>query len=221
MFSSISSKVFFILPHACLSKCSARRAMLLSFISKSSKFATIFRHCSMLRLFSSDDFFFLCPFFFSSLSHFLLRLLAPFFSFFIIFVGKYSGSSGFSFLIFASGISSESRYFASSLSLLGRKDEELSDTHSGSTLDFRKFLGGVIDASSSSLLTAKLCEIKSFSPFMRPKIVDCKLAALMFFSLMSKFKHTAFSKFRYVGAELISTLHRNTSPIFSRIFRRF
>ena len=67
-----------------------------------------------------------------------------FFSFFIIFVGKYSGSSGLSFLIFASGISSESRYFASSSSLLGRKDEELSDMHSGSTLDFRKSLGGLL-----------------------------------------------------------------------------
>ena len=144
MFSSISSKVFFILPRVCLSKCSARRAMLLSFISKSSKFATIFRHCSMLRLFSSDDCFFLCLFFFSSPSHFLLRLLAPFFSFFIIFVGKYLGSHGFSFLIFAPGTSSESRYFATSSSLLGRKEEELSDTHSSSTLDFRKFLGGYL-----------------------------------------------------------------------------
>ena len=56
---------------------------------------------------------------------------------------------------------------------------------------------------------------------MRPKIVACKLAAVMFFSLMFKFKHTAFSKFRYVGAEFISTLHRNASPIFSRIFLRF
>ena len=38
---------------------------------------------------------------------------------------------------------------------------------------------------------------------------------------MFKFKHTTFSKFRYVGVEFISTLHRNTSPIFSRIFPRF
>ena len=152
--------------------------------------------------------FFSCVRFFShSLSSFLLRLLGPFFSFFIIFVGKYSGSSGFSFLIFASDISSESRYFASLSSLFGRKDEELSDTHSSSTLDFRKFLGGVIDISSSSLLRAKSYEIKSFSPFMRPKIVACKLSAVIFFSLMFKFKHTAFSKFRYVGVEFISTLH--------------
>ena len=63
--------------------------------------------------------------------------------------------------------------------------------------------------------------MKSFSPFMRPKIVACKLAAVMFFSLMFKFKHTAFFKFRYVGAEFISTLQRNVSPIFSRIFPRF
>ena len=90
-------------------------------------------------------------------------------------------SSGFSFLIFASGISSKSRYFASSSSLLGRKDEELSDTHSISALDFRKLFGGVIGTSSSSLLKAKSCEIQSFSPFMRPKIVACKLAAVMFF----------------------------------------
>ena len=85
---------------------------------------------SCVRFFSHPHLIFFCDF---------LRLLAPFFSFFIIFIGKYSGSSGFSFLIFASGISSESRYFASSSSLLGRKDEELSDMHSGSTLDFRKF----------------------------------------------------------------------------------
>ena len=64
------------------------------------------------------------------------------------------------------------------------------------------------------MLKAKSCEIKSFSPFMRRKIVSCKLAAVMFFSLMFKFKHTAFSKFRYVGEEFIYTLHRNSSPIF-------
>ena len=56
---------------------------------------------------------------------------------------------------------------------------------------------------------------------MRPKIVACKLAAVMFFSLMFQFKHTAFSKFRYVGVDFISTLHRKASPIFSRIFPRF
>ena len=123
--------------------------------------------------------------------------------------------------MFVLGICSESRYLASSLSLLGRKDEELSDAHSVSASNFRKLLGGATGASSSSLLKAKSCEIMSFSPFMRPKIVACKLVAVILFSLMSKFKHTVFSKFRYVGVEFISTLHRNTSPIFSRMFPRF
>ena len=46
--------------------------------------------------------------------------------------------------MFVLGICSESRYLASSSSLLGRKDEELSDAHSVSVSNFRKLLGGLL-----------------------------------------------------------------------------
>ena len=75
--------------------------------------------------------------------------------------------------------------------------------------------------SSSSLLKAKSREMYTFSPLRRQQTVVCKLIAVMLLSVMSTFKHTMFSKFRYVGAEFISMLHRNASPIFSRILPRF
>ena len=129
----------------------------------------------------------------------------------------------FSFLIFALLIISEFRYFASSSSLLGEKYEEFSfsDSDSVSVLHFRKLLGGLMGLSSSSLLKTKSCEIHMFSPLRRLQTVVCKLIAVMFLSVMPTFKHTMFSKFRYVGVEFISILHRNVSPIFSRILPRF
>ena len=121
----------------------------------------------------------------------------------------------------------DSRYFASSSSLLGVKYEEFasdsvprfpSDSVPVFSVHFRKFSGGTTGASSSSLLKAKSCETSS--PLRSPKMVACKPFTVRLDSVMFKFKHTIFSIFRYVGAEFISILQRNTSPTFSSILPR-
>ena len=153
---------------------------------------------------------------------FPFAIVASLFSFFVIFGGEHSGSSIFSFLIFVLLTVSEFKYFASSSSLLGEKYEEEYSVDSVSVLLCRKLLGGVMGPSSSLLLKPKSSrEMHMFSPLMRALTVTCKLIAVTLFSVMSRFKHTMFSKFRYVGVEFISMLHRNASQIFSRILPRF
>ena len=180
----MSSIVLFIFPWACLSKCSVRRAMLLSFISKSSKLATILRHCSMFRAFSSDDFFFLCPLLLSCPSHFLLRLLLPFFSFLVIYGGEHSGSSIFSFLIFVLLTVSEFKYFASSSSLLGEKYEEFS-----------------VD----SVSVLQLADV--FESFRTKCIADYKLDPAHYFS-SPHFTYDAFLRFSGVKLDLLTDINQ-------------